>query len=297
MDQVKYRSVFSPASAQQRQENFEAYWQFTQRHSGALIEHDKDLSEKRIRLRQFQSNPVKLRCPLTDPEGFYRNYIKMEDDPASLDRMTLMLTCLYKFARHEWVGIKGAWEAVPDMAHSFNIVDKITRVHLAEEFCHVRLFDEMLRTCGLDKVHWVPLSPFQEKIYEQFPKAPDFLIAAPAFVTELMGVTFYCHLARLIDELLAEEPEVRGRLHQLLDEITIDETAHVGLRRNFLGPLGVRISRALVKPFYIHFFEDIPEIKHLFDVNQMVKDGIAFDFNQVPRYMIEHSWIPSYCRE
>lgn len=295
MGSGKYLSIFSPASRQQRQENFENYWQFSQRNSGELFEHDKDLFEKRVRLRYFQENPVNMRQPLSDPEAFYRNYVKMEDDPATLDRMTLMLTCLYKFARHEWVGIKGAWDAIPDMAHSHTVEDKISRVHLAEEFCHVRLFDEMLRTCGLDQVQWVPLTPFKEKIYEQFPKFPESLVSPPAFVTELMGVTFYCHLARLIDELFTEEPEVCQRLRELLDEITIDEVAHVGQRRNFIGPVGLRISKALVKPFYILFFDDIPEIRHLFDVGQMVKDGIAFDFNKLPHHMVERSWIPSYC--
>jgi hypothetical protein len=43
------------------------------------------------------------------------------------------------------------------MANSHTVEDKISRVHLAEEFCHVRLFDEMLRTCGLDNVEWVTL--------------------------------------------------------------------------------------------------------------------------------------------
>ncbi|WP_231383592.1 hypothetical protein [Methylobacter luteus] len=37
-------------------------------------------------------------------------------------------------------------------------------VHLAEEFGHVRLFHEMLRTCGLDKMEWMSLSPVKEKI-------------------------------------------------------------------------------------------------------------------------------------
>ena len=296
MGSKKYLSIFSPASKQQRQENFESYWQFSQRNSGELFEYDKDLFEKRTRLRRFQSDPVKLRFPLAAPDAFYRNYIEMQDDPGALDRMTLMLTCLYKFARHEWVGIKAAWEAGTDMAHSHKVEDKISRVHLAEEFCHVRLFDEMLRTCGLDKVQWVPLTPFKEKIYEQFPKLPQLLLSPPAFVTELMGVTFYFHLARLIDELLIEEPEVCQRLRELLDEITIDEVAHVGQRRNFIGPAGIRISKALVRPFYTLFFRDIPEIKHLFDVDQMIRDGIAFDFNHLPNYMIERSWIPSYCK-
>ncbi|MFZ2726522.1 MAG: hypothetical protein WAX77_09750 [Methylococcaceae bacterium] len=296
MSQAKYRSIFSPANKQQRTENFENYWEFTQQHGGQLLEAERDLAKKRARLEYFQTNPVSLKKPLANPDAFYRNYIEMHDDPKSLDRMTLMLTGIYKFARHEWVGIKGAWDVVPDMAHSYSVEDKISRVHLAEEFCHVRLFDEMLRTCGLDKVEWVPLSPWKEKVYEQFPKVPGFLMDTPAFVTELMGVTFYFHLHALFDEVLADEPEVCARLKELLDEITIDEIAHVGQRRNFIGGLGIKISKWLVSPFYTMFFNDIPEVKYLFNVKQMIKDGEAFDFNSVPDHMIAKSWIPSYCK-
>lgn len=296
MTSAKYLSVFSPATKQERKENFENYWEFTQQHGGELIEDDRDLAKKRARLQYFKENPVKLRTPLGDPDAFYRNYIEMKDDPKSLDRMTLMLTGMYKFARHEWVGIKGAWDVVPDMANSHAVEDKISRVHLAEEFCHWRLFDEMLRTCGLDRIEWVPLSPVKEWIYEQFPKFPGFLMDTPAFVTELMGVTYYCYLHQLFDELLVDEPEVRVRLKELLDEITIDEVAHVGQRRNFIGPIGMKVSKLLVKPFYTMFFADIPEVGQLFDIKQMIKDGEAFDFNQLPDYMIERSWIPSYCK-
>jgi len=296
MRAAKYLSIFSPATKQERKENFDTYWAFSQQHGGELLEDEQDLAKKRDRLKHFQDNPVKLRQPLADPEAFYRNYIDMQDDPKSLDRMTLMLTGIYKFARHEWVGIKGAWDAVPDMANSHTVEDKISRVHLAEEFCHVRLFDEMLLTCGLDKVEWAHLGPIKEKIYEQFPKLPGFLMDTPAFVTELMGVTFYCHLHHLFDEVLVDEPEVRERLKELLAEITIDEVAHVGQRRNFIGPIGMKVSKWLVKPFYTLFFNDIPEVGQLFNVEQMIKDGIAFDFNELPEYMIERSWVPSYCQ-
>jgi len=296
MSNTHYRSVFTPATAEQRKENFEDYWIFTQQHGGELLEAEQDLLKKRARLEHFQNNPVKLRTPLANPEAFYRNYVEMVDEPATLDKMTLMLTGIYKFARHEWVGIKGAWDAVPDMANSHTLQEKISRVHLAEEFCHVRLFDEMLKTCGLDKVEWVPLSPWKEKMYEQFPKVPWFLMDTPAFVTELMGVTFYFHLHKLFDEVLADEPEVRDRLKELLDEITIDEIAHVGQRRNFIGNIGIKVSKMLVAPFYTLFFNDIPEVGRLFDVKQMIQDGQSFDFTNVPEYMMERSWIPSYCK-
>jgi hypothetical protein len=296
MTSAKYLSIFSSATKQQREENFQNYWIFTQQHGGALFEEDKDLEKKRSRLKHFQDHRVQLRHPLADPEIFYRNYVELRDDPKSMDRKTLVLTGMYKFARHEWVGIKGAWNSIPDMANSHRVEDKISRMHLAEEFCHVRLFNEMIVTCGLDRVEWVPLGPVKEIIYEQFPKVPGVLMDPPAFITELMGVTYYCHLYRLLDDIFADEPEVCNRLKELLTEITIDEVAHVGQRRNFIGPLGIRVSKTLIRPFYALFFRDIPEIGYLFDVDQMIKDGIAFDFNSLPDHMAERSWIPSYCK-
>jgi hypothetical protein len=44
------------------------------------------------------------------------------------------------------------------------------------------------------------------------------------------------------------------------------------------------------------FFNDIPEFDQLLDADRMIKDGIGFDFNELPEYMIERSWIPSYCK-
>jgi hypothetical protein len=293
---MKYQSIFTDATDKQRKENFEDYWVFTQQHGGELFEEAKDLAKKRQRLQFFQDHPVTLKVPLKNPESFYRNYIEMQDDPNSLDKMTLMLTAIYKFARHEWVGIKGAWEYSPSMAEAPTLEARISRMHLAEEFCHVRLFDEMLKTCGLEKVEWVPLSPWKEKVYAFFPKLPAFLLNAPAFVTELMGVTFYFHLHALIEDVLKEEPEVCARLKALLDEITIDEIAHVGQRRNFIGSKGIQFSKKLVKPFYTHFFNDIPEVALLFNIEEMIEDGLAFDFNQVPTTIIERSWVPSYCQ-
>lgn len=121
-------------------------------------------------------------------------------------------------------------------------------------------------------------------------------MSPPAFITELMGVTYYLHLNHLLDEILTDEPEVLRRMKELLDEITIDEIAHVGQRRNFIGPVGIRISKMLVQPFYTLFFNDIPEIGQLFNVKKMIEDGINFDFNNLSSSMIERSWIPSYCK-
>ena len=66
----------------------------------------------------------------------------MRDDPQTLDRKTLLLTFLYKFARHEYVGISAAWSRTERMTESTSMIAKIGLYHLSEEFAHMRLFQE-----------------------------------------------------------------------------------------------------------------------------------------------------------
>jgi hypothetical protein len=92
----------------------------------------------------------------------------------------------------------------------------------------------------------------------------------PAFVSELMGLMFYRAVDTLLDEVFADEPEACQRVRELLHEITIDEWAHVGQCRNFLGPRGVHAAQWLVRPMFLAFFRAIPESPSLFDVDQMI---------------------------
>jgi len=292
----KYLSIFTPATGRERRDNFEDYWAYSQDHAGKILEDDKNLTRKKATLDAFQSKPVRSRKPLLDPERFYRNYVQMLEDPTLLDRKTLLLTFLYKFARHEWVGISAAWDGIPTMAESQTTCDRISRYHLAEAFCHIRLFHEMFRTFQLDRVEWVPLGKWMGRVYRIFPKFPESLMSPPAFVSELMGLTLYRHIDRLLDDVFADEPEARDRVRVLLREIMIDELAHVGQRRNFMGPIGLAASRLMVVPMYRMFFRDIPESKLLFDVEGMIQDGIDFDYSTMSPDVIAASWVPSYCR-
>jgi len=289
------RSIFTDTTRKVREENFEDYWTYTQRHDGQILEDEKNLVVKKDILSRFQNDPVRSRSPLPDPERFYRNYVTMKDDPATFDRKTLLLTFLYKFARHEWVGISAAWDGIPTMAQSKSTTDKISRYHLCEEFCHVRLFHEMFRTFHLDRVEWVPLGPVLGRIYKIFPYFPESLMSPPAFVSELMGLTLYLHIDRLINDILADEPEARERVRALLHEILADELAHVGQRRNFMGSFGLMMSKLMVEPMYRLFFRDIPEAKYLFDIDRMVADGKAFNYSTIPPQIFKRSWVPSYC--
>ena len=292
----RLRSIFSPSTRAQRLANFENYWAFSQQHSGAILEDQQDLTKKREALARYLTHAVRSRQPLPHPELFYRNYVQMKDDPKIFDRKTLLLTCIYKFARHEWVGISAAWDAIPAMNQAATVTDKISRYHLCEEFCHVRFFHEMFRTFQLDEVRWVPLGKWTGRIYKIFPYLPEWLMAAPAFVTELMGMNFYLHLDRLLDDVFADEPAARDRVRELLHEIMTDEMAHIGQRRNFLGRIGIKIAHWMVRPLYRLFFHDIPEARHLFDIEQMIRDGLGFDYSGVRPDIISRSWVPSYCR-
>jgi hypothetical protein len=292
---LRHRSIFTPSTEAERAENFESYWAFTQRHDGEIIEDRRELTRKNELLAGFQSHPVRSRQPLPDPELFYRNYVRMVDDPKTFDKKTLLLTFLYKFARHEWVGISAAWDQIPTMAESTRTSERISRYHLCEEFCHVRLFHEMFRTFHLDRVEWVPLGKWMGRVYRLFPKFPEALMSPPAFVSELMGLMLYLHIDAILDDVFADEPEARERVRALLREIMTDEMAHVGQRRNFIGPAGIRVSRAIVGPMFRAFYNDIPESRLLFDIDRMVREAKEFDYGVMPEDVIRRSWIPSYC--
>ena len=294
--QTPYRSIFTSATRRERAANFEAYWAYSLRHDGEILQGQKDLVRKRDTLAGFQAHPIRARRPLDDPESFYRNHVIMRDDPQTLDRKTLLLTFLYKFARHEYVGISAAWSRTEPISEATSLLPKIGLYHLCEEFSHMRLFQEMFRTFHLDNVSYVPLGKWMGRMYRLFPLFPEALLAPPAFVSELMGLTVYQHIDGVLDDILADEPEARAHVRVLLREVMTDELAHVGQRRNFLGPVGLGMAYMMLKSMYRAFFRDIPETKLLFDVEKMVKDGRAFDYSTIAPEMIERSWVPSYCR-
>jgi hypothetical protein len=292
----RYRSIFTSATRQERVANFEAYWAYSVGHDGEILQDQKDLVKKRATLAGFLAHPVRSRRPLADPTRFYHNHVIMQDNPETLDRKTLLLTFLYKFARHEYVGISAAWDRTERMTESTSMIAKIGLYHLCEEFSHMRLFQEIFRTFHFDQVEWVPLGKWMGRMYRLFPMLPEAMLAPPAFVSELMGLTVYQHIDGALNDILADEPEARERVRTLLREVMTDELAHVGQRRNFLGPLGLRAAHFMMESMYRAFFRDIPETKLLFNVEQMVRDGKAFDYSTITPEMLEKSWVPSYCK-
>ena len=89
-------------------------------------------------------------------------------------------------------------------------------------------------------------------------------------------------------QLPPNEVAARDHVRKLLREIMADELAHVGQRRNFLGPIGVRVARWMVGPMHRVFFRDIPEARLLFDVGQMVESGLYVAY--APQHLLKGRW-------
>jgi hypothetical protein len=111
-----------------------------------------------------------------------------------------------------------------------------------------------------------------------------------------MGMMFYRHIWRVLEEVFATEPEAVERLHESLGEIKVDELGHIGERRSFLGHTGVALARRFLPVMMRRFFADIPEAGVILDVHQMVQDALVFDYSSIDAAITARAWIPSYCR-
>jgi hypothetical protein len=291
---TSYGPLFGQSTSEARNDNWTSYLEFIRKNSGELLEADKDLTHKRALLKRLSEPAIRTRQALASAQAFYRNCDKLRDDPRTLDKKTLTLTCIYKFARHEWAGIEAAWSAVPTLDQCDNVRSRIARYHLAEEFCHVRLFSEMFKTCQLDCVEWIPMPRLMRWFYAAIARFPWAILGPPALASEIMGVTFYFHLKRLMDEVFADEPDALTQLQRLLEVITVDELSHIGQRRNYLGAVAIRVAQRLLSPMIRSYFADIPESKLLFNIDNIVRDAQQFDYNLLPPRILERIWIPSY---
>jgi hypothetical protein len=291
-----YKAIFAPASSSDRRRAFEDYWAYLLRRDGALHEEAQALEHKTEYYQSLQARPVHARQSLTPARTMAAlSDLLAAQRRAVADRRLLALTVIYKFASHEAAGIRAAWLVTPSWEHCRNLTDRITRYHLCEEFCHLRLFAEMFKVFALG-VEWPLFSWPMRAAYRAFAHCPNWLLAPLAFGSEVMGMTFYRHIWRVLEEVFATEPEALGRLHELLGEIMVDELGHIGERRSFLGHVGVMLARQVLPVMMRRFFAAIPEAGLILDIQAMVQEALAFDYSGIDMAITERAWIPAYCQ-
>jgi hypothetical protein len=263
---------------------------------GDLQEEAQSLEHKTAYYQSLQARPVHARQPLAPaPTMAALSDLLATQDRPQADRRLLALTLIYKFASHEAAGIRAAWPVTPSWERCRNLTDRITRYHLCEEFCHLRLFAEMFKVFAL-RVEWPAFSWPIRTAYGAFARCPNWLLAPIAFGSEVMGMTFYRHIWRVLEEVFAAEPEALARLHELLGEIMVDELGHIGERRSFLGHTGITLARKVLPVMMRRFFADIPEAEVILDVDHMVQEALAFDYSGIDVAITERAWIPAYCK-
>lgn len=293
---TRYRAIFAPASPSDRRRAFEDYWAYLLVRDGALHEEAQALEHKMGYYQRLQTRPVHARQSLTPAQTMAALAdLLATQHRTQADRRLLALTIIYKFASHEAAGIRAAWLVTPSWERCRNLTDRITRYHLCEEFCHLRLFAEMFKVFALG-VEWPLFSWPMRTAYGAFARCPNWLLAPIAFGSEVMGMMFYRHIWRVLEEVFAPEPEALERLHELLGEIMVDELGHIGERRSFLGHTGVTLARRVLPVMMRRFFADIPEAEVILDVNQMVQEALMFDYSGIDVAITERAWIPAYCQ-
>jgi hypothetical protein len=291
-----YKAIFAPASSADRRCAFEDYWAYLLVRDGDLQEEAQSLEHKTAYYQSLQARPVHARQPLAPaPTMAALSDLLATQDRPQVDRRLLALTLIYKFASHEAAGIRAAWPVTPSWERCRNLTDRITRYHLCEEFCHLRLFAEMFKVFAL-RVEWPAFSWPIRTAYGAFARCPNWLLAPIAFGSEVMGMTFYRHIWRVLEEVFAAEPEALARLHELLGEIMVDELGHIGERRSFLGHPGVTLARKVLPVMMRRFFTGIPEAEVILDVDHMVQEALAFDYSGIDVAITERAWIPAYCK-
>jgi hypothetical protein len=292
---TRYKVIFTPASLSDRTHAFEDYWAYLLRRDGTLQEETQSLEHKTDYYQSLQTRPIRARNPLTPAQTMAELSDRLTThDLAQADRRLLIFTAIYKFACHEAAGIQAAWRSTPSWERCRNLTDRITRYHLCEEFCHLRLFAEMFQVFAL-RVDWPQLSWPMRTAYAAFARFPDWLLAPVAFGSEVMGMMFYRHIWRVLAEVFAQEPEALARLHELLGEIMVDELGHIGERRSYLGNSGIKLARKILPVMMRKFFAYIPEAEALLNVNQMVQEALMFDYSGIDVTIAERAWIPAYC--
>jgi hypothetical protein len=293
---TRYKAIFAPATATDRARAFEEYWAYLVARDGAMEEDTRSLEHKTAHYRTIQAHPVRAGRSLTQARTLGEISRRVaQQDLTRADPRLLTLAVMYQFASHESAGIAAAWESTPRWAQCTSVREKITRYHLCEEFCHLRLFAEMFQVFDL-RAEWATLSWSKRLMYGAFTHVPGWLLSPIALGSEVMGIVFYRHIRRVLQEVFAAEPQALARLLELLGEIMVDELGHIGERRNYLGNSGVRLARGLL-PFLMRgFFGNIPGARRMLDVDRMIREAVVFDYSGIDPTITVRAWIPAYCQ-
>jgi hypothetical protein len=142
----------------------------------------------------------------------------------------------------------------------FETPELMLRVLMQESY-HCRILAELCRTVGVPAVRETPAWPTRAFLVV-IGAVPAVLRWAIVLAGECIGATLFRRLHDALPEC-GFAPREQERLQGMIREIWRDEVLHVAFLRAALGPIGLRISRALLPLTTFGVFQQVPDLRAL----------------------------------
>jgi hypothetical protein len=255
-DGARFFDPFEIQSERQRARHRAAYLRLLRERDGTLDFAGRRLLGRERALARLEALPV-VWVGAVDREAFHQAFTRA--GRPVLDRRTLWLIGISKANESESWGVEG--EIQRFIARGVEDVDPCEVYVLLEENYHRRILAEACRTCGIQQR--APMPPAIVRwLIRAMQHMPGSIRYAPILCGEILGAVVFEILLERCD-VFREQPEVEERLRTLVREILMDETCHVLYCRSRLGPLGLRVARALLPVVAAVFTRAIPQLLEL----------------------------------
>lgn len=247
---------FRVLSAEERRRHLDAYESWLQARNGELDLEGKTLSRREAYFRDLEGRPV-VWPEAIDPQAFSDRFDR-RGKPA-LDARTLWLIAIAKANEAERYGVD---LELREFIEGRRPRDDASKIYLfMEELYHSRILMAAAETCGVELEFREPRWTMRSMIH-LIRVLPERMRWVLVLCGEVLGSTVF----KLLLEncaLFEDNPEAAERLHSLVSEIWSDEVLHVAFIRAQLGPLGLRVARALLPMVVDRLMKDVPQLEAL----------------------------------
>jgi len=259
--------LFRAQTAAERAAFVQNFLSWTHERDGAPDAQTLTLSKREPRFREQEANPVRWQGELpVDPAAYTRDLDRLLPEEAT-SPLGLWSLIMGKINRAERFGVEfGFWFH----GHK-HVSDQDPRTYQEfQELYHTRILADALATLGLSMAQRPPKGMMRILIRAMavLPRPLANIIVMDA---EICGATIFRMLLEKARELLVDQPEVLDRVEDLLGQILVDEVGHVHLMRSTLGPLQLRIARAIMPSIAKSMVGDVPEISMLFSHAEVIQ--------------------------
>ncbi len=160
-----------------------------------------------------------------------------------------------------------------------------------EETYHTRILREIVGLFGISYQLRLPTRAVRVsvKVMKCLPKRASYMLLLAG---ELMGTVAFLELAGKGEQLLEGQPEMQGRVRELMDEILVDEIGHVTFLLGSLSGWQLRLIRTLARA-YARFLRGGYQ-GHDRTAHQRLRQGIEnYSLAMFPERVLRRAFVPA----